>query len=39
MKRIYSSFENHSPKDLALTNEGMNSEKPKGLLPKNGKKL
>ena len=29
MKIIYSRFENHSPRDLAFTNEGINSEKQK----------
>ena len=39
MKITYSRFENHSPRNLALTNEEMKSEKQKGLLPKNGKKI
>ena len=38
MRIIHSSSEKHSPRDLAFTNEGMNGEKHKGLLPKNGKK-
>ena len=38
MKIIHSSSEKHSPRDLAFTNEGMNGEKQKGLLPKNGEK-
>ena len=37
MKIIYSSFDNHSPRDLALTNEGWKVKK--GLLPKNWKNI